>query len=103
MNCFTIDHSIASTFTDELYDTEVEQQYNDNGYLILPWGGGGYSHAFAGMYEVALLARYRYQKNARPLTDGSVSSDHTQFDYDLSGVDASLSLTIYLAKRSDGK
>jgi hypothetical protein len=103
LNCFTVDHSVTSTFTDELYDAAAGHRYGDVGFLFLPWGGGGYSYTFAGNFEVALLARYRYQKVAMPLTSGSVYADHTRFNYDFSGVDVSLHLSAYLVKRSDGK
>ena len=103
LNCHTVEHTVESQFTDELYDAATGQRYGDIGYLFLPWGGGGYSYTFAGNFEATLVGRYRYQRNARPLITGSVYSDHIQFDYDFSGVDVSFNLTAYLVKRSNGK
>ena len=102
-NCFTVDHAVTSKFTDKLYDAVAGQRYRDIGYLFLPWGGGGYSYTFAGNFEVVILARYRYQKDPQPLATGWVSSGRSGFDYDFSGVDVSLHLSVYLVKRSDGK
>ncbi|MBN1307128.1 MAG: hypothetical protein JXA18_04370 [Chitinispirillaceae bacterium] len=107
VNCCRVDHSVESTFADELYDMTSSTDYRDRGVLWVPWIAGGYSYTFARCFEVALLARYRYQRSPKQLSPGifcslsgrEQSDNHRRLSYNLGGIDVSLAVSANLVVR----
>ncbi len=104
VNFHSVDLSMKSTFTDDLYDMDSSLDYRDDGVLLVPWIAGGYAYPFARYCEVTFLARYRYQKSPQRLSAGfsnELSSeephaDHRGLSYDFSGIDVSLAVSVNL-------
>lgn len=101
VNCCRVDLSVESTFADELYDMTSSVDYRDEGFLWLPWIGAGYSYTFARNFEVAVLGRYRYQREPKQLSAGNIfgnelSDGHRKLNYDFRGIDVSLAVSVNL-------
>ncbi len=90
------DFTVASVFTNGLYNVSAYNTFTDNGFLILPTFGATFKYTFRVPFALGALVSYRFQTDDKELYTSKENSAPLQYGF--SGVSFSL-FTTYLLNR----
>jgi hypothetical protein len=86
------EHSVATEFSDTLFDIMEKKEFRDNGIKIVPFAAVSYSYQFTPFLALGAQARFRHQKKSESFFHGfglysqarnlqSIDDDHFRYKF----------------------